>query len=168
MSGEAKKDRSNKTTRVPSRSNSMSEPMTDDDLASSPPSSSTSPRPCPPTVCVTSDAASPRSHSPPPAPPSPCSSPGWPVTPSELTVTLEDRLHQEKCYETPDGLLKRSEVLKNLDVLVKQWIQVVMTFNLNILVSLHGSLLEALKLCNNHTFILLECQPVSRNALAGH
>ena len=46
------------------------------------------------------------------------------LTPAELTRSLDEVLHLEKCYETPDGLRTRREVLNNLNVLVKQWIQV--------------------------------------------
>ena len=54
-----------------------------------------------------------------PAPPSPV-----PVEVGTLNRMLDEVLHLEKCYETPDGLERREEVLKNLNVLVKQWIQV--------------------------------------------
>jgi poly(A) polymerase len=42
---------------------------------------------------------------------------------AELTASLDAVLHSEKCYETEEGLVKRREVLKQLNVLVKQWIQ---------------------------------------------
>ncbi len=47
-----------------------------------------------------------------------------PRDPESLTLALDEVLRLEKCYETPEGLVKRREVLKNLNVLVKQWIQV--------------------------------------------
>jgi len=44
--------------------------------------------------------------------------------PSEaLTASLDEVLRLERCYETEAGLVKRREVLKSLNVLVKQWIQ---------------------------------------------
>lgn len=59
-----------------------------------------------------------------PAVPSPCASPGPFLSPSELSQSLERRLREERCFETEEGLVKRREVLKNLTVLIQQWIQV--------------------------------------------
>ena len=36
---------------------------------------------------------------------------------------LEEVLHKQACYETNKGLEARREALKNLNVLVSQWIQ---------------------------------------------
>ena len=41
----------------------------------------------------------------------------------ELVAKLDAVLHEEKCYETPEGLQKRHDALKSLHALIKQWIQ---------------------------------------------
>ncbi len=71
----------------------------------------------------------------------------------ELTRSLDEVLHAEKCYETKEGMVKRREVLKNLNVLVKQWIQVRQV---------------VLKICSSadHPLPLSEREPLPRYALA--
>ena len=47
-----------------------------------------------------------------------------PSVPDAMSLALESVLRAERCYESDDGIVRRREALKNLNVLVKQWIQV--------------------------------------------
>ena len=42
-----------------------------------------------------------------------------------LSSSLDRVLVDERCYESNDGIVRRREALKNLNLLVKQWIQVI-------------------------------------------